>query len=169
MPSYVKNSLLKDERILFSTQLSVWPYSLHIAAGALCLLAAISIGWLWSAEEWLRGCLTALAFIPWAYVYFVLDTTEVVVTNARVIIKRGFIRRGTSELFLTRIEGVEVEQSLTGRMLGYGTLFIRGVGTEVAPLDNIVDPIKFRNEFFNAADKLMATETEPQRNKKGFM
>lgn len=169
MGSYVKTSLIKGEKILFSAQLSLWPYTGHLVIGALLLIASMSIGWLWSAPEWVRITLGLIAFLPWLYVYIILDTTEVVVTSSRVIIKRGFIQRATSELFLTRIEGVEVDQSLLGRMLGYGTLFIRGVGTEVAPLPNIREPLKFRNEFFNAADKIMTADAANSKSKLGSL
>jgi uncharacterized membrane protein YdbT with pleckstrin-like domain len=71
--------------------------------------------------------------------------TEIAVTDRRVIYKTGLIRRHTTEINMDKIESVDVDQSVLGRMFGYGTVTIRGTGEAVEPLRDIADPIAFRN------------------------
>jgi uncharacterized membrane protein YdbT with pleckstrin-like domain len=72
-------------------------------------------------------------------------TTEIAVTDRRVIIKHGFIRRATMEMNLQKIESVDVDQSLIGRIFDYGTVTIRGVGSSYEPLRPIDAPLKLRS------------------------
>ncbi len=71
--------------------------------------------------------------------------TEIVVTDRRVIYKRGLLSRYTVEMNISKIETVDVVQSLLGRLLGYGTLLIRGTGSGFEPLRRVSDPIGIRN------------------------
>jgi uncharacterized membrane protein YdbT with pleckstrin-like domain len=72
-------------------------------------------------------------------------TTEIVVTNRRVVYKRGFISRFTREMNMEKIESVAVDQTLLGRLLGYGTIDIRGTGAGFEQLRGIAEPIALRN------------------------
>jgi uncharacterized membrane protein YdbT with pleckstrin-like domain len=72
-------------------------------------------------------------------------TTEIVVTDLRVIFKRGLISRHTVEMNTSKIETVDVEQTLLGRVLGYGTVLIHGTGASFEPLCNVARPINLRN------------------------
>lgn len=71
-------------------------------------------------------------------------STELAVTDRRIISKEGFIRRETSEIDRSKVEGVNVNQSVLGRVLGYGTVGVTGTGGKISPMDNIADPITFR-------------------------
>ena len=88
-------------------------------------------------------CLVALAFA--AHTFFKRWTQEIGVTDRRVIYKRGFISRHTAEMNMDKIETVLVEQSLLGRLLGYGTITIQGTGASIETLRNIADPIALRS------------------------
>ena len=66
------------------------------------------------------------------------------VTDRRVIYKSGLIRRHTVEMNLDKVESVDVDQSLAGRLFGYGTVTIRGTGQAVEPLRDMAEPIQFR-------------------------
>ncbi len=72
-------------------------------------------------------------------------STEIVVTDLRVIIKRGVLSHFTAEMNVSKIETVDVMQSLWGRMLDYGTVVICGTGAGIEPLRNISTPIALRN------------------------
>ncbi|WP_158743595.1 PH domain-containing protein [Acidisphaera sp. L21] len=72
-------------------------------------------------------------------------TTEVVVTNLRVIYKTGWLSRTTAEMNTSKIETVDVIQSLAGRVLGFGTVLIRGTGSTFEPLQRIAEPLELRN------------------------
>jgi uncharacterized membrane protein YdbT with pleckstrin-like domain len=87
----------------------------------------------------------ALGGINIFYAWFRRWTTEIAVTNRRVIYKRGFIRRHTIEMNMDKIESVDVDQSIMGRLFDYGTITVHGTGTGIEPLYKIDSPIEFRN------------------------
>jgi uncharacterized membrane protein YdbT with pleckstrin-like domain len=72
-------------------------------------------------------------------------TTEVAVTEHRIVYKRGFIRRHTFEMNMSKVESVHVNQSMSGRIFDYGDIVIRGVGSSFEPLRTISRPLEFRN------------------------
>jgi uncharacterized membrane protein YdbT with pleckstrin-like domain len=71
-------------------------------------------------------------------------TTEIVVTDRRVIYKTGLIRRNTVELSARKVEGVDVQQSIPGRIFNYGDLTIRGTGVGEISLKSIANPLDAR-------------------------
>jgi uncharacterized membrane protein YdbT with pleckstrin-like domain len=73
-------------------------------------------------------------------------STELAVTNRRVIFKRGFIRRHTIEMNMDKVESVDVDQTFWGRIFNFGTIVVHGTGGSLEPLKMIGSPIKFRNE-----------------------
>jgi uncharacterized membrane protein YdbT with pleckstrin-like domain len=72
-------------------------------------------------------------------------TTEFGVTSHRVVVKRGIFSLHTVEMNLDKVESVDVDQSLMGRMLGYGAVVIHGVGSRWDPIVGIGDPFAFRS------------------------
>lgn len=72
-------------------------------------------------------------------------TTEIVVTDKRIIYKRGWIARRTVEMNITKVETVDVRQSVMGRLLGFGTVLIRGTGSSWEPLTWVASPLTLRN------------------------
>jgi uncharacterized membrane protein YdbT with pleckstrin-like domain len=72
-------------------------------------------------------------------------TTEVTVTDTRIIYKRGFIRRHSFEMNMNKVESVHVNQSVFGRLFDYGDIVIRGTGSSFEPLRQIARPIEFRS------------------------
>ena len=74
-------------------------------------------------------------------------TTEIAVTDRRVITKTGFIRRKTTEMNMEKVESVDVDQSVLGRILDYGDVIVRGTGSGLAPMRNIDAPLELRNHI----------------------
>lgn len=77
-------------------------------------------------------------------------TTEIAITNTRLIYKRGLVARYVGELNIDRIEGVNVLQSFFGRIFGYGRILVRGLGVGEVLLPTIADPIRFRKAIEKA-------------------
>ena len=73
--------------------------------------------------------------------------SEFVITNRRIIIKTGFIARRTFEMNLSKIETVNVDQSVMGRILNYGIITIIGTGGTREIFHNISKPLEFRKAF----------------------
>ena len=76
-----------------------------------------------------------------------MRSAEFAVTNKRVILKTGFVQSKTAEMFLNKIESVGVDQSISGRILGFGTIVIRGTGGSLEPFHRVSHPLRFRNEI----------------------
>lgn len=134
MSSYVEGSLVKDEKVVHIGHISLWSLWHLIAAGVL-LLPAFGLG---------------IIFLAIAYVRY--KSVELAVTTKRIIVKHGFVRRQTVEINLNRIESIQVEQGLLGRLFDFGTLIVSGTGTSHAPLTGIADPMGFRKAFIEAQD-----------------
>jgi uncharacterized membrane protein YdbT with pleckstrin-like domain len=132
--SYIDDSLVEGERVLHSARISWWSQFGMIVLGLLLLLVVIGLFFLIAA--WIR-----------------VRSTEVAITNRRVIAKFGFIRRHTVEINLEKVEALRVEQGFFGRMLNFGTIFISGAGTSVAPIVDIADPLVFRRKFMEATNR----------------
>ncbi|HPN78225.1 PH domain-containing protein [Dokdonella sp.] len=135
MSSYVEGALVEGERIVHAGRISAWALW-HLIGLGIILLPAFGIG---------------LVFLIIAYVRY--QSTELAVTTKRVIVKHGFIRRQTVEINLSKVESIQVDQGVLGRMLNFGTLIVAGTGTSHAPLAGIADPMAFRKAFIEAQDE----------------
>ena len=82
-------------------------------------------------------------------------TTEVAVTNQRLNVKLGLLRRDTIEQQLSKIDSVSVSQSILGRILGYGTLQVRGTGVSNTSLPGIGSPLGFRKDIQSAIESAL--------------
>jgi uncharacterized membrane protein YdbT with pleckstrin-like domain len=86
-----------------------------------------------------------------AYAYLSLVSVELAVTDRRIMVKTGVVGIDTAEMFLSRVQGIEVTRSVAGRLLGYGTVRVRGAGTEVLAVAGLSHPAAFRAVFDQAA------------------
>jgi len=139
MKTYVESTLMPGERIVYQGRLSLWFLSGYFFAG-LILLSTAGIGLVF----WL------LALIR----YF---TTEIAVTDRRVVAKVGFISRATIEIGLRKTESIQVKQSILGRLFDFGSIVISGAGNPQAPIHGISDPLAFRRAFLAAQDPANAS------------
>ena len=132
--SYIDDSLIEGESVLHRARISWWSQAGLVLLGLVLLIAVIGLFFLIAA--WIR-----------------VMSTEIAITNRRVIAKTGFIRRSTVEISLEKVEALRVEQGFLGRMLDYGTILISGAGTSVAPIRDIADPLGFRRGFMQATQR----------------
>lgn len=91
-----------------------------------------------------------MGLLGFAQMMVIKATTEIAITNNRIVYKRGLIARHVGEISIDRIEGVNVLQTIAGRMLNYGRLAIRGMGIGEVVLPTIDDPIAFRQAIEKA-------------------
>jgi uncharacterized membrane protein YdbT with pleckstrin-like domain len=135
MTSYVEGALVKDEKIVRLGHISLWSLW-HLLALGILLLPAFGLG---------------LVFLVIAYVRY--KTTELAITTKRVIVKHGFVRRRTIEININKVESIQVDQEILGRLFNFGTLVISGAGNPQAPVAGISDPMEFRKAFIEAQDQ----------------
>ncbi len=109
---------------------------------------------LWSLHPVLRFSILGfflLGLFFFTHLMIIKATTEIAVTNERVIYKKGLIARHVGELGVDRIEGVSVSQGVWGRIWGYGTIIIRGMGVGEVILPSLIEePINFRKAIQEA-------------------
>jgi uncharacterized membrane protein YdbT with pleckstrin-like domain len=138
--SYIEKNLMNGESLLYRSKLHwvvfLWPAIWFVAAliffgsaipaaGQLIILVAIVTG--------------IASFINYT-------TSEFGITNKRIIVKIGFIRRTSLEVLLTKVEGIQVDQGILGRILGFGSITVSGTGGTKDPLHKIDAPLEFRRK-----------------------
>lgn len=148
---YYQKVMRPDETLAFHTSVHwmvYWPALLFVLLAIAAYAVSVALG-LQGREE--TACnAAAIVFAVLALVAFLRAllrriTTEVVVTNHRVIFKRGLFSRHTAEMNVSKIESVDVEQTIWGRVFGYGNVIIRGTGGTFEPLIGIASPLRLRN------------------------
>ena len=144
--SYVDRVLEPDETVLYSTRLhwrSHLPAILLLAMAIGCAIAGAEIG---NHFPLLAGAavLLVLAIASWIPAAIRRTSSEFLVTDRRVILKRGIFGRHTIEMNRTKVESVDVDQTLMERIMGYGTVVVRGTGGGLEPIRNIAHPMRFR-------------------------
>ncbi len=91
------------------------------------------------------GVLLLLGVIVLLRAWIIRATTEIVITDKRIIHKVGLLARHTEEMNLSKVETVDVDQGLGGRIMGYGSVVIRGTGGSWEPLRGVASPLAVRN------------------------
>ena len=157
--SYVEQHLIPGESIQYQTKLH-WIVMLgHAVIATFLAVLAIAIPITWAS----LGAKTKGHSVPGAVYLFALlcfliggtlflvgllrrRATEMAVTNKRVIVKTGIADRRTVEILLSRIESVAVEEPALGRLLGFGTVTVRGTGGTPEVFEKIYHPLEFREQ-----------------------
>src|SRR5580700_4648303 len=150
MGRYIDDILQPGEKVLYSTN-AHWIFYLPAIGAWIVALAFLVLSRLFvdSTATLLCLALAAIAAIFAIYkmltAWFHRGTTETDVTNLRVVHKTGFIKRRTFEMSLDKVESVDVNQSILGRILNYGNVTILGVGEGKETIRTIASPLAFRN------------------------
>jgi len=159
---YVDRNLVPGETLLYRTR-HHWLVLLGPSFGGLLLLlpgiallaeaiatrdtAGLAVGSTVISPKLLvsfGAVLVAAAIITFSYGVAKRNATEMAVTNRRVLIKTGMSSRRTLDLMLSRVESIGVEESAVGRVLGYGSVVVRGTGGTPEPFLMIAHPQEFR-------------------------
>ena len=151
MARYIDDILQPGEKVLYSTN-AHWMFYLPAIAAWIVVLILLVLSGMTSAVPylmlvcWASAAVVAIAALFWTLkAWFHRWTTETDVTNMRVVHKSGFIQRRTFEMALDKIESVDVEQSILGRVLNYGNVTINGVGEGKETIRTIASPLAFRS------------------------
>lgn len=128
--SYTSKSLKPGERIQIQTSVSGWSLVLPCIAGVVLVPFTYGLSLLIPAISWMDR-------------YF----TEYSVTSAGALVKRGIIRRRVGRILKTKVESVNLHQSVLGRILGYGNVTVAGTGGDVLMFRMVQNPIGFMNQI----------------------
>jgi uncharacterized membrane protein YdbT with pleckstrin-like domain len=149
--SYIDRHLLDGEQIVFRTRLHwvlmLWPLLLAV------LVFLPIAGWLlsgqWRAYAWIPIAVALLVLLP---AYIRRRSSDFAVTNKRVMMKLGVLDTRSVELLLGKVESITVEQSLTGRLLGFGDIVVCGSGGTKEQFSHIQSPMEFRRAVQSVTD-----------------
>jgi len=129
---YVEQSLGQNETLLYKARFH-WLY--YAAAWAALTLIIVFIIWIifyaaaWADWVLLSGCIIGLLILLRSMIP--IWTTEIAVTNHRLIVKRGWLARSTDELQLKAIEQVNFQQGFLGRLFDFGSVDVHGTGVTI--------------------------------------
>jgi uncharacterized membrane protein YdbT with pleckstrin-like domain len=157
--SYAEKHLIAGETVQYETRLH-WIVMLgHLATAAVFeLLALIFLAASFSRSAGAKAMPSRGSMYLGALICFLIgaalfcvgllkrNVTEMAVTNKRVIVKSGLADRRTTEILLSRIESVVVDEPAIGRILGYGTVIVRGTGGTPEIFEKIQNPLKLREQ-----------------------
>jgi uncharacterized membrane protein YdbT with pleckstrin-like domain len=150
--SYIRKSLLDGEEIIYLTRRHkiVFTYPvLWLLVSA--ILFGIKYFFVFKPEVnyalmIFSGIFLAAALIHALMIWVNYLCAEFGITNQRVIVKEGFLTRKTIEVFLKSVESVQVDQSIWGRILNFGTVIVSGTGGVTDPLNMIRKPLDFKKQ-----------------------
>ncbi|MFK4528121.1 putative membrane protein YdbT with pleckstrin-like domain [Bradyrhizobium japonicum] len=152
MARYIDEILQPGERVLYSTN-AHWIFYFPAIVAWIAALAFLVLMPQTTADGLRVLCLIAAGVVALAALYWTIKgwfhrfTTETDVTNLRVVHKTGFIKRRTFEMALDKVESVDVDQSILGRILNYGDVTIRGVGEGIEKITTVDSPLAFRSSI----------------------
>lgn len=142
---YVNQNLLPEENVISAAELHWWIYlpgGFVSFIGAILLIVApmfgipvIGYGFFILLKNWITSY-----------------TTEIAITNRRIVVKTGFIRRDTIELLHSKVESLSLDQNILERLLDFGTIVVHGTGGGKTYIPNIAKPLKFRITALTAID-----------------
>ena len=150
MTAYIDRVLQQDERVVAIGKLHRMIYIGPVLLVG-CGFAAAAAGFAYGGEgaKVAGGAAGALLFvigvIGLCRAFIRRKFTEIAVTDRRIVYKTGVFRRHSVEMNMNRVESVVVDQTLTGRLLNFGTIHIRGVGVGIENLAGVSHPLELRS------------------------
>ena len=153
---YIDKNLIDGESVIYEARLH-WVLFLRPALLSFIFLAVAAALFYFASDsissnstvlmQRIAVVLIVLAILPIAVGIFRRSAREYAVTNKRVVMQNGVMGRQTEEVFLNKIESIGVDQSVMGRMLGYGTVTIRGTGGSFGPFERVSAPLELRRQI----------------------
>jgi membrane protein YdbS with pleckstrin-like domain len=155
---YIEQSLGQNEALLYKARFH-WLY--YAAAWAALILLVVFVIWIifyaavWAEWVLLCGCIFGLLLLLRSMIP--IWTTEIAVTNHRLIVKRGSLSRSTDELQLKAIEQVNFQQGFLGRLFDFGRVDVHGTGLDDLQIPAVAAPLGFLKAIEDAASPSKST------------
>jgi uncharacterized membrane protein YdbT with pleckstrin-like domain len=149
--SYIDANLLPGERIVFRTRLH---WKLLVGPLVFLLVTLAPVVWLYAQGPWTPWILLAPAFglLVLATAIVRRQSSDFAVTSKRVMMKTGIFSTRSVELLLGKIEAIAVNQTLAGRLMGYGDIVVTGSGGTEETFADIQAPLGFRRAVQSVTD-----------------
>jgi uncharacterized membrane protein YdbT with pleckstrin-like domain len=137
---YVDSNLLPNEQVTYRARLHRIIYLLPVCVLIVAIVVAIIGG------GWIALGIAVIGLVLLVPPWIRSISSEFAVTNKRVLVKVGLVRRHSLELLLQKVEGIGVDQGILGRILGYGTITVSGTGGTREAFRMIARPLEFRRQ-----------------------
>ncbi len=149
--SYLRKHLMPNEKIIAESQLHWIIFFMPVFYSILLIIYTIyrplqfpliidQVGMAFVAIAWFLAVLRYL-------------TTEFAVSKTRILMKYGFIQIRASDMLTSRIESVQLQQSMLGNILGYGAVIVSGTGGDKMLFSQLTDPNNFRQAILAISEK----------------
>ena len=162
--SYIEKTLMSEERILYRTQLHKiifasaviwWMCALFLLIfGRFYPLLNSIVMYPYGLYHWLSGATFFLGFWALLRAWVAWSTSEYGLTNRRVVAKEGWIRRVIVDVLLSKVESVQIRQSVLGRIFGYGCVIICGTGGSRDPFYRVCNPVVFHQKVQQQIERM---------------
>lgn len=172
MSKYLKRVMLPDEEIIYQTELH---WIIYFKGFFVVVCGVLAARWGSQISHALFGAATekmlnaglerfavlviAIGALQLLWTFIRQISTELVITNYRVIAKFGFVATTTFEVMMSKVEGANIDQSVLGRILGFGTVMVRGTGGGLSPIDHIANPTRFQSNLLMSLDRSQRDDT----------
>jgi uncharacterized membrane protein YdbT with pleckstrin-like domain len=137
--NYVEQSLGANERVHYTARFPtiryLWAWlvlGIGLAGGAFSLLYGASL---------IAIIVIVCGIVAFCSILYRPWTTDIAITNLRLIYNRGFFQRKTNDLQLRAIEEVQLRQGFWGRLFNYGNVEFHGTGVDDVGLPALGDPV----------------------------
>ena len=150
--SYIDRNLIEGERVVYRTRLHWLVFAMPILVTVVVLLP---VAWFlfdspnWQGLTWVPLVVALLLLLP---AFVKRQSSDFAVTNKRVMMKSGVMTTRSVELLFNKIEAIAVDQSLLGRMFGYGNIVVTGSGGTREAFSQIQSPLEFRRAVQSVSD-----------------
>lgn len=145
MPPYVEKNLLPGEKIVYQGKMHWIVFAVPAAVSALGITDKGLVLFLMIGVAW--GIIRLIEYL----------STEMVLTDQRIVFKTGLFSVSTTEALLTKAEGIRIHQSFVGNLLNFGTVSVAGTGGIVRHFKNVASPGSLRSAFAHEVERVQAT------------
>jgi uncharacterized membrane protein YdbT with pleckstrin-like domain len=160
MGKFVDESLGKGEAIKYVARISLWKYSFNFILGSILALGSLPglVGSLFDSSlnhtplGPIMGVMFLFSVFLLVWPFIARRSTELVITDKRLIAKYGVLTTHSIEIRFDKIETVRVKQGLMGRLFNYGDIVVTGTGSTFDPIRNIANAMTFRTALNQAMD-----------------
>jgi uncharacterized membrane protein YdbT with pleckstrin-like domain len=135
--SYIEQTLMPGENVVSEATLH---WALFIAPALVTLFGLL----VYAGDGGSIVIILGLIWLGWRFLVY--QSTELAVTNHRVLAKSGILRRHCIDLQNNKVEGLTYNQGIIGRIFGYGSIFVRGTGIGMVPIPYVAAPEAFKRD-----------------------
>lgn len=135
--SYIEQTLMPGENVVSQATLH---WAMFIAPAIVTLLGLLAL----SGNGGPILLILGLSWLGWRFLVF--QSTELAVTNKRVLAKSGILRRHCIDVQNNKVEGLTYNQGIIGRIFGYGSIYVRGTGIGMVPIPYVAAPEAFKRD-----------------------